>query len=190
MSERKAPALAVGLLEYFAIPTRNEALMGDLNEEFQHGRSACWFWKQTVVAVFRNGQFAPGFRFASFVGWALQLIAVLFLWRYTNLPWMVTVPFGLVLILLQHRGRRLLAGSTKWRDIQCLLRRVDGPFNYRGIPLWSLIACDEFVDYLVTYLFLTASAGRFNIRPLLFCEILWLIAHFVAAHVTQKRRRA
>ena len=188
---RQPPALAAQLLRYFAIPTRCEALMGDLTEEFENGRSACWYWKQTLVAILRNGQFTPGFRVASLIGWAfLQFIVVLLLWNYTKLSLFAGVGLGLLLTLLQHRGRRLLAGGTKWRDIQHLLCRADGPFNYRGVPLWSLIVCDEFVDQLTTYLYLTASIGPFRFRSLIFCEILWLIAHAVVVPAVWNRKRA
>ncbi len=46
---RQAPAAAVWLLEHF-LP-EDEALLGDILEEFEHGQAAGWFWLQAIVAV-------------------------------------------------------------------------------------------------------------------------------------------
>ncbi len=44
------PKLALALLNRFG--PDDEALAGDLAEEFAAGRSRLWFWKQTLLAVF------------------------------------------------------------------------------------------------------------------------------------------
>jgi len=49
---RKPPVLATWLLERFGVKRQNEALMGDLAEEYQAGRSWAWYWWQTLVAIF------------------------------------------------------------------------------------------------------------------------------------------
>jgi len=48
---RRAPALATWLLERFGVKWQNEALIGDLAEEYQAGKSAAWYWWQTLVAI-------------------------------------------------------------------------------------------------------------------------------------------
>jgi hypothetical protein len=53
---RRAPRLASLLLERFA--PGNEALHGDLDEEFSGGRSSAWYWRQVMTAIARQGPLA------------------------------------------------------------------------------------------------------------------------------------
>lgn len=48
---RTLPVVAERLLQAFDIPRRNQFLMGDLVEEYCHGRSVLWLWRQTLSAV-------------------------------------------------------------------------------------------------------------------------------------------
>jgi hypothetical protein len=45
------PATATWLLKHLVLGRRNEALEGDLLEEFQRRRSADWYWRQAIGAV-------------------------------------------------------------------------------------------------------------------------------------------
>jgi len=47
----KPPSLATWMLETLTLGRRNEALAGDLNEEFASGRSAAWYWRQVFAAL-------------------------------------------------------------------------------------------------------------------------------------------
>jgi hypothetical protein len=47
----KPPALATWLVEHARPGPPNEALTGDLTEQFSQGRSAVWFWRQALSAV-------------------------------------------------------------------------------------------------------------------------------------------
>jgi hypothetical protein len=49
MTRSQPPRLALALLQ--RVVPDNEALIGDLIEEFEAGRSRAWFWRQTVVAI-------------------------------------------------------------------------------------------------------------------------------------------
>jgi hypothetical protein len=48
---RRVPVVATWLLERFGVKRQNEALMGDLAEEYQAGKSWGWYWWQTLVAI-------------------------------------------------------------------------------------------------------------------------------------------
>jgi hypothetical protein len=45
------PVLATWLLEHLSAGEGNAALNGDLLEEFCHGRSASWYWRQAIAAI-------------------------------------------------------------------------------------------------------------------------------------------
>jgi hypothetical protein len=53
MSGQKSepPGGAIWLLRHLGRASRNEALTGDLIEEFREGRSPGWFWKQVLIAI-------------------------------------------------------------------------------------------------------------------------------------------
>ena len=53
---RRPPRLASLLLERLA--PGNEALLGDLEEEFSGGRSRAWYWRQVMAAIALQGPLA------------------------------------------------------------------------------------------------------------------------------------
>ena len=51
MTARRPPRMARWLVEHFASSYQREALVGDLFEEYQRGRSRLWYWRQVGLAV-------------------------------------------------------------------------------------------------------------------------------------------
>jgi hypothetical protein len=51
MNPKNPPAMASWMLEHLILGDKNEALAGDLLEDFRRGRSAAWYWRQVLVAI-------------------------------------------------------------------------------------------------------------------------------------------
>jgi len=54
MKRLTPPPLATWLLEHLRLSGSGDALPGDLLEDFGQGRSATWYWRQVLVAIFFN----------------------------------------------------------------------------------------------------------------------------------------
>jgi hypothetical protein len=86
MTFRKVPTLATWLLNRCVSGNRREALLGDLFEEFQAGRTPGWYWRETLVALFvsirrhARGLFSCGGAQSIL---ALTAQALLFVWIVT-----------------------------------------------------------------------------------------------------------
>ncbi len=51
MKQPEPPRLAAWMLNHLAPPSRDEALAGDLLEDFRAGRSSAWYWRQVLAAI-------------------------------------------------------------------------------------------------------------------------------------------
>lgn len=51
MKSSRPPSLATWLLEHLALGGKNEALTGDLLEDFRRRGSAAWYWRQVSMAI-------------------------------------------------------------------------------------------------------------------------------------------
>jgi hypothetical protein len=51
MRSSEPPVLATWLLEHVRFSNTDEALTGDLLEDFRHGRSVAWYWRQVFAAI-------------------------------------------------------------------------------------------------------------------------------------------
>jgi hypothetical protein len=51
MSAPQPPRLASWLLHHLASSPRPESLAGDLIEQYRHGHSATWYWRQVLAAI-------------------------------------------------------------------------------------------------------------------------------------------
>jgi hypothetical protein len=89
MSPRKPPALANWLLDRSGLAAQNPPLAGDLLEEFRNGRSAAWFWRQTlavmVMGMGRNVRLFKRYLIANIIVWAAETGVSFALWWH-NVP--------------------------------------------------------------------------------------------------------
>jgi hypothetical protein len=89
MKRRNPPIVAVWMQEHFVPGDSNEALAGDLLEEFSQGRSTLWYWRQVLMAIVLG--FSKGLRNL----WASVAFAAL---------WSIPLPafWALVVIRMQE----------------------------------------------------------------------------------------
>ena len=51
MRSAHPPRIAAWILRHFGSSPNNAALIGDLNERFQRGRTVVWYWRQVAAAI-------------------------------------------------------------------------------------------------------------------------------------------
>jgi len=51
MTSRKVPGVATWILKHFGCSPNNEAILGDIEERYQEGPGAIWYWRQIIVAL-------------------------------------------------------------------------------------------------------------------------------------------
>src|SRR5262245_46592227 len=60
MRDRRAPTAATWFLKLFCANAENESMIGDLLEQYQHGRGRFWYWRQVlgivVLGLYRQGR--------------------------------------------------------------------------------------------------------------------------------------
>jgi hypothetical protein len=78
MRSPKPPALATWILEHVTPRGKNEALTGDLLEEFGQRRSVAWYWRQVLGAVVVS---LSGEMRAHWVGLSVEL-GLAWVWTY------------------------------------------------------------------------------------------------------------
>jgi hypothetical protein len=114
MSTTSPPRLATWLVEQLVSGPKRESLVGDLAEQYEHGRSAGWYWRQVLTAILVGTardtraykRLATG---AALITWLIVILWVESTWRlyiWENDKWFYTgkpssgllfefwVPFG------------------------------------------------------------------------------------------------
>jgi hypothetical protein len=110
MKSSQPPSLATWLLEHVVARGQNEALAGDLLEDYNGGRSAAWYWRQVFIAIMVG--FSKELRsrwmtivFAGVISgavswqqiWHSSPFQSLFVWG-TTLPWPASLFFSITLL--------------------------------------------------------------------------------------------
>lgn len=87
MTHRDPPRAAAWLLDCFV--GQNEALIGDIAEEYRTGRTRLWFWRQTAMAALRSTSAEIRSH------WILALRATIFGWVFLLCyQYCIVRPFG------------------------------------------------------------------------------------------------
>lgn len=97
MTRKDPPKAAIWILEHLVPGETNDALAGDLLEEFRSGRSSLWYWKQVLVAV------VLGYTRMLRLNWAAILFS--FLW---------TAPLPALEIYLIREMQRTRFFAQRW----------------------------------------------------------------------------
>jgi hypothetical protein len=118
------PVMAAWLLKHLVLGDRNEALEGDLLEEFQRRRSTSWYWHQVlrVILCFSNVLRAGWLTVSTVIfalAWVYGLCAMVYLSAHSPLPattgnWIpygdpVAIPVGIVFYLAMPLFLHLVA---------------------------------------------------------------------------------
>jgi hypothetical protein len=165
MNMRNPPRLATWLLNRSGFARQNPPLAGDLLEEFRSGRSAAWFWRQTMAAILaglvQNGKRFERLFIACIIGWAVQAGVDFGLWRF-HLPAQLHGKAGTFAWFLTAIACFLLPAFAN-----ALFRRKRRPSTAEVLESWSrledetaergrtillrMFACVSFCASLTTY---------------------------------------
>jgi hypothetical protein len=181
MTPRKPPRLANWLLNRSGFASQNPPLTGDLLEEFRSGRSAAWFWRQTVVVILtglaRQASLRRRLLTAHALGWAADTAITFALWRL-HLPRqfhssgseavsvLIRVFLPLVLIALASGLFGLLKAISL--DIYRHFRAL--PAN----PNMVMIASERFIGLLILY-YGFALFQNIELWDFVFSQAVWLL---------------
>ena len=129
MKPTEPPSLAVWMLDHFVPGGRDDALAGDLLEEYRAGRSKAWYWRQVVSAM--------AIALARTLGNSASLMLFAMLWSMLAPAWLVLVTRAEEHAHLTERFYRM---DWPWSTV-CdlgLLLIADLVFIWAGIVLYLL----------------------------------------------------
>jgi hypothetical protein len=190
MSPRTPPRLAIWLLTRSGFAHQNPPLAGDLLEEFRSGRSAAWFWRQTLIVIFtglaQNAKRFKRLHIAFLIGWATQAGVDFGLWRL-HLPaqlhgragtiaWFLTAIAAFLLaacanaLLLRRRRRSTDEVLESWSHLDDETAKRGRTILLRTLACISCCAC--LAAYCLQALLSPVSLGVF----FLYQAALFLVA--------------
>jgi hypothetical protein len=117
MNSAKPPRLAAWILQEFGPERNQEALTGDLNEAFQHGRSKRWYWRQVVAAIRWRRLL---YRLLILAAWSWWLSSSTW-WRSSPL---VSRPLDMTIFMAVLLACRYLPGMLRGKKLRAALAVV------------------------------------------------------------------
>jgi hypothetical protein len=188
----KPPRLATWLLGRSGIARRNPPLAGDLLEEFRSGRSAAWYWRQTLVLVLTClGPKARNSRkrlTGAVMGWVAQACVAFALWSLHFPP---SLPHGRSVDVRVGLSSSFLL-ATAFVLALVLNKLVIRELRSRSSdPEGSLIsACYHFGGSLVFYCTTTMTMGRRESFLVIQGIILssWIIGELIQSTVSARHK--
>lgn len=191
MIHRRPPALADWLLDRLGDTRRHPAMAGDLLEEFRSGRSAAWYWRQTLVVI-ANGiahsvvELWP-YLLALGVAYAVQFVVALTLWLKSfpsAIPgsawmkvsvWLLTqFAYGVCMALFDLLLVGKFDGNVRGRfghNLKRMYRAVE-PGGPRS-AIMVLAGCESFSLGLASYCLCALIFPRFSLAALIGFEFVW-----------------
>ena len=168
------PAAATWMLRHLVLGNRNEALEGDLLEEFQRRHSASWYWRQVLAAIL---DFSNVLR----AGWATAL-AVVFagVWVYG---------LSLTVALRAHSSLQMVTGNwIPYRPLQEPGWLAVGILFYLALPLFVSLALGRNLSLRAFTLGLGAGVLVIVVLPFLQPHLATPV-NYLLAYVRAKRGR-
>jgi hypothetical protein len=174
----------VWLLDVLGHTRQNAALAGDLLEEYADGRSAAWYWRQTLLVmlhgVARNARVFQRYYQAVLIGFAAQSAVAAALWwvhvpRQVHGVWWFIAGGALVLsVFVALAAVQERVTGRRHANLQLLSSAVDGGSPDRKAIL-TMVAAETFVTYLLSYSLWTFFLPRPSGSELLFVQVEWLV---------------
>lgn len=166
MIRREPPPQATWMLEHLTSDTRDEALAGDLLEEFRSGRSSAWYWRQVLSACLVSWSKSLAVR--------APLLAFALLWSTLAPAWKIIVDE--------------IADAPVFTSLWHVLGPLWLPFAFAGwIALQATFLWAGILAYLLAHTILGRTIGQreahraFWLAPLLFPPVAGLT--FVLANL-------
>jgi hypothetical protein len=141
MTSSKPPALATWLVEHLVSGDKNEALTGDLMEQFRQGRSVAWYWRQVFGAIL--------------VGWSKEL-RILWISIGVTVVW--------ILALAHFYGRFWFFAEFRWSFFRAMQLGIMTPSEDLSTGWFIVFNALPLMLAVSVYLGLTRT---FNLRRFL-----------------------
>jgi hypothetical protein len=173
MSQSAPPRVATWLLRHCVPGPLNEALAGDLLEEFRRGRSARWYWRQILAAIsvacFREVASRPGMLLFAAL-WSMTAPAwLLFIFRFqtqTNFigpVWRLAWPWSTICIFALSIAECLIPVWAGMLVYALAKSALSGVFSIRQLRRGLLVSLAIFIAvsiFMIGFSMLLPSLGH------------------------------